>query len=81
MLHRLWKPIKDLLTARDNETYAPSRVYWSIAAIQFVFNAAWALIALHQPWDPVAYGTGMSAILVAGGAGVWLTRKTEPGQD
>jgi hypothetical protein len=80
MALHLWKPIKDLLTAKDGDTYAPSRVYWSIASIQFVFNSAWALIALHQQWDPVAYGTGMSAILVAGGVGVWVTRKTEPGQ-
>lgn len=81
MLRRLWTPIKHLLTAKDGETYAPSRVYWCVAATQFVFNSAFALMALGQLWDPIAYGTGMSAILVAGGAGVWLTRKTEPGQD
>lgn len=80
MISHLFAPIKHLLTAKDGETYAPSRVYWCIAAIQFVFNSAWALIALRQSWDPVAYGTGMSAILVAGGVGVWVTRKTEPGQ-
>lgn len=80
MIRRLWTPIKHLLTAKDGETYAPSRVYWCVAAIQFVFNSAFALMALGQLWDPIAYGTGMASILVAGGAGVWLTRKTEPGQ-
>lgn len=79
-LRKVWCAVKHLLTAKDGETYAPSRVYWCIAASQFVINSAIALIAYNQHWDPVAYGMGMSSILVAGGVGVWITRKTEPGQ-
>lgn len=75
------RPVKHLLTAKDNVTYAPSRVYWCIAAAQFVFNSAYALIHLNQPWDPIGYGTGMGLVLTAGGVGVWITRKTEPGQE
>lgn len=78
MFRRAFGALKHLLTHTDGETYTPSRVYWCIAAAQFVLNSAIALLAFEQAWDPVAYGTGMGLILTAGGVGVWITRKTEP---
>lgn len=80
MFRKIAEAIKHLLTAKDGETYAPSRVYWCLAALQYIFNSAWALVAAKQDWDPAAYGTGMGLILTAGGVGVWITRKTEPDQ-
>jgi hypothetical protein len=72
--------LKDLLTAKDGETYAPARVYWCLGALQFLVLAGWSTILHAQAFNGTDYGTGLGLILVAGGAGVWLTRKTEPGQ-
>lgn len=72
--------ILDLVTTKDGETYAPSRVYWLLAAITQLFLSVWSVIAQAQPFSSTDFGTGMGLILVAGGVGVWITRKTEPGQ-
>lgn len=72
--------LKHLLTAKDGETYAPSRVYWCLAAMQFLILAGWSVMVSGTPFNATDYGAGMGAILIAGGAGVWLTQKTEPGQ-
>lgn len=78
MLCRLWRGFKDLLTTKDGETYAPSRVYWCLAALQFLILSAWSVMAQAQPFNATDFGTGMGLILTAGGIGVWITRKTEP---
>lgn len=79
-LRKFAEAFKHLLTAKDGETYAPSRVYWCLAALQFLFLAAWSVMVQAHPFDATSYGTGMGLILTAGGLGVWFTRKTEPGQ-
>ena len=80
MLRKILRAVKDLLTAKDGATYAPSRVYWCIAALTQIFLSCWAVMALQQQFSSTDFGTGMGLILSAGGLGVWLTRKTEPGQ-
>jgi hypothetical protein len=72
--------LRDLLTAKDGQTYAPARVYWCVGCVEFVVLAAWSVVKQGNPFDATNYGTGIAAILAAGGCGVWLTRKTEPGQ-
>jgi apolipoprotein N-acyltransferase len=77
-LRRLGAALKHLLTAKDGETYAPARVYWCLGSVQFLALAAWSTIAQQNAFNATDYATGFSAILVAGGVGVWITRKTEP---
>lgn len=72
--------IKDLLTGKDGETYAPSRVYWCLAAITQLFLSIWSVLVEKAAFSSTDFGTGMGLILVAGGVGVWVTRKTDPGQ-
>lgn len=79
-LSHLGTALKDLLTAKDGVTYAPSRVYWCLGALQFLLLSAWAVIVNKADFAPSAYGEGFGAILIAGGVGVWITRKTEPSQ-
>ncbi|TFU06148.1 amino acid ABC transporter substrate-binding protein [Polymorphobacter arshaanensis] len=71
--------IKDVLTARDGVTYAPARVYWMLAALQFLMLSAWSVLIQKSTFDPVAYGTGAGLIIAAGGVGVWITRKSDEG--
>lgn len=77
---RFFGAIKHLLTAKDGVTYAPSRVYWCLAALQFLALSGWSVLIQGQPFNATDYGTGMGLILTAGGIGVWITRKTEPSQ-
>lgn len=77
---KLMQGFKDLVTAKDGETYAPSRVYWMLAAITQLFLSVWSVVAQKAAFSSTDFGTGMGLILVAGGVGVWITRKTEPSQ-
>ena len=72
--------IKNLLTAKDGTTYAPARVYWCLGSLQFLVLAAWSTILHRNAFNATDFGTGFGLILTAGGLGVWITRKTEPGQ-
>ncbi|API58551.1 hypothetical protein BSL82_03850 [Tardibacter chloracetimidivorans] len=80
-LRRFAGAIKHLLTTKDGETYAPSRVYWCLAALQFLCLSAWSVVGQGQAFNHTDFGTGMGLILTAGGIGVWITRKSEPDED
>lgn len=80
-LRRFAGAIKHLLTTKDGETYAPSRVYWCLAALQGLALSAWSVVAQGQAFNFTDFGTGMGLILAAGGLGVWITRKSEPDED
>lgn len=77
MFSRLIGAIKHLLTAKDGETYAPSRVYWMLGAITQIGLTVWTVVALGHDFSSTDFGTGMGLILTAGGLGVWLTRKSD----
>lgn len=77
---RLRLAIRHLLTAKDGVTVAPARVYWLLGSLQFLVLAAWSTIAHRNAFNATDFGTGFGLILTAGGVGVWITRKTEPGQ-
>lgn len=79
-LSKLGEAIKHLMTAKDGETYAPSRVYWLLAALTQIGLSVWSVIVHQQDFSSTDFGTGMGLVLTAGGVGVWITRKTEPGQ-
>lgn len=80
MFRKFTEAFKHLLTHKDGETYAPSRVYWLLAALTQVALTIWSVIALGHEFSSTDFGTGMGLILTAGGVGVWITRKTEPGR-
>lgn len=70
--------LKHLLTAKDGKTYTPARVYWLLGAVTQVGLSIWHTVVLQQAFSSTDFGTGMGLVLAAGGAGVWLTRKSEP---
>jgi hypothetical protein len=70
--------LQHLNTGRDGVTYAPSRVYWCLAAVTQISMTLWHVVWLERDFSSTDFGTGMGLVLTAGGAGVWLTRKTEP---
>ncbi len=70
--------LRDMVTAIDGETVAPSRVYWLLWSATGLILAIYSTVILKQPFNMTDFGTGGGLILAAGGAGVWLTRKTDP---
>lgn len=44
----------------------------------FLALAGWAVIKNREHFDPVAMGTGIAAVLAAGGAALAMKHKTEP---
>ncbi len=71
--------LKDILTARDGESYDVGRVLWAIGAVAFIALTAYAVYR-GGAFDPLNWGTGYGAILGGGGAGIRLKAQTEPGQ-
>jgi hypothetical protein len=65
-------------TGKDNETVDIGRVLWAISVLSFVvmgFIGAYK----GQVTDYLQYGSGIAAVLAAGGAAIGLKSKTEPG--
>jgi hypothetical protein len=69
---------RPLAPARDGATYAPSRVYWCLAALTQISLSIWHTVVAGKDFSSTDFGTGMGLVLTAGGLGVWITRKTEP---
>lgn len=70
--------VKNILTIKDGQTYAPSRVYWCLAALTQIILTFWHVMWLGKDFSSTDFGTGMGLILTSGGVGVWITQKSEP---
>lgn len=74
---RVARFLREITTARDNQTSDLVRVTGLACAVQFV----WLGAANWERFDPVAYGTGAGLILAALGTAMRVARPTEPGSD
>ena len=74
------KSIKQLFTGKDNKTLDLGRVLWAKAVLAFVSIGFYGIYK-GNPMDYLAYGTGLAAVLAAGGAAIGLKSKTEPGSE
>lgn len=66
-----------LFTGKDNKSLDVGRIIWFVSVLSFI---AFAFLGLYmgKPTDYIAYGTGLSTLLAAGGAALGLKSKTEP---
>jgi len=71
--------LRHLLTGVDNRTYDIARVLWLLGGLQFLAMAGYAVIVNKQPFAPMEYGAGLGAMLTAGGIGVAVKSRAEPG--
>ena len=69
--------LQNLFTGKDNETLDIGRVLWALSVITFLIMGVYSIRRGHSP-DFLAYGTGLAALLAAGGAALGLKAKTEP---
>lgn len=67
MIKRL---LREWFTGTNNIEYELGRALWALSFLAMIVYQGFALFWNQQPFDPVAFGGGVGAILVAGGAGV-----------
>jgi hypothetical protein len=68
---------KHLLTGKDNRSFDIGRVILFEAVQSYIVLTAY-FIFKGGAFDFIAYGTGLAALLAAGGAGIALKSGTEP---
>ena len=66
-----------IFSGADNQTADIARVLWTLGVLSFVVYAGINVWHNHA-FDPMAYGTGLGAVLAGGGAGVGLKVNGEP---
>ena len=69
--------IKDILTAKDGESYDIGRVLWIIGALSFIGLSIYDIYR-GNPFNPLNWGTGFGGIMGGGGAAIGLKSRTEP---
>ena len=69
--------ILQTFTGADNKSIDVGRILWAMSVVSFLvmgFYGIWK----GQVIDYLAFGTGISAIMAAGGAALGFKAKTEP---
>lgn len=69
--------LKNLFTGKDNETFDIGRVLWALSCLTFLGISILTTIQ-GQPFHPMEWGTGLSAVLAGGGISVAVKSHTEP---
>lgn len=70
--------IFDCLTEPDNKTYCPVRLSFCLSIISAIVLCFYSIYK-GNPFDVLAFCTGISALIAAGGAGIGM--KTKLGSD
>jgi len=69
--------LKQMFTGKDNKTLDLGRVLWGMAVVSYL-AVAFYNVYNGAVIDFIAFGTGISAVLAAGGAAIGLKAGTEP---
>jgi len=72
--------LKQMFTGKDNKTLDLGRVLWAQAVLAFLGLAFYGVYK-GNPVDYMAFGTGLAAVLAAGGAAIGFKAKSEPDSD
>jgi hypothetical protein len=67
-------------SGKDNQTLDIGRVLWAVSVLSFLGMGFFGIYK-GEVKDFLAMGTGIAAVLAAGGAAIGLKSKTEPGQN
>jgi hypothetical protein len=70
--------LREWFTGTNNMEYELGRALWALSFLAMIVYQGIALLMNDQPFDPVAFGGGVGAILVAGGAGVAMKDRAHP---
>lgn len=64
----------NIFTEPNNHTICPVRIAGVAATLQGMGLSAWAVVAQHAPFDLLAYGGGMGALLATLGAALGMKK-------
>ncbi len=64
-----------MFTEADGKTWDLGRMQWFVGTAVFFALSLWAYGWNNQPFDPVLWGTGFGAVLMAGGGMIWAKGK------
>lgn len=62
--------IRNFFTGTDNSSWELGRALWALGVVALIGYQGVALWVKGQPFSPIEFGTGLGAILAAGGFGV-----------
>lgn len=69
--------LRELFSGKDNKTLDVGRILWAMSILSFLGMGFYGIYS-DQVIDFLAYGTGLSGLLAAGGAALGFKRQTEP---
>lgn len=70
--------LREWFTGTNNVEYELGRALWALSFLAMIVYQGLAVVLMGQAFDPVSFGGGVSAILVAGGAGVAIKDRAHP---
>lgn len=69
--------ILNAITTADNQAIDVIRVGMVLSGLALIVLTAVAILVNHQPFDPLAFGSGLAVIFAGGGVGVMAKSKDE----
>ena len=68
--------LKNIFTTLDNNTFDIARVLWALSIMVAMSLSIYVVVVRNAPWAIIEFGTGIAALLAAGGAAVWAGDKS-----
>ena len=65
-------------TGADNQSFELGRALWALGVLALIAYQGLALWGKGQAFSPIEFGTGLAAILAAGGFGIAAKDKANP---
>lgn len=71
------KFLLDLFTEKNGNAWSLARVAWAVSLITFLGLSSYDVLVSGTSFDMQAFGIGLGAVVVAGGAAIGFQAKTE----
>lgn len=71
------KVIRDMFTSADGTSWEWASIQGALAFIAFIVYSTYHYIVLKNPFDPISFGTGTSAIAAGTGAHKLMSGKAD----
>jgi hypothetical protein len=72
--------LRHWFTSKDNQSFELGRALWALGTLALIAYQGLALWWRAQAFSPIEFGTGLAAILAAGGFGIAAKDKAGSGK-
>lgn len=62
--------IRNFFTGTDNQSWEVGRALWALGVVAMIAYQGVAIWVKDQTFNPIEFGTGLAAVLAAGGFGI-----------